>query len=131
MPDIDLVRIGPDDWREFSDARLAALLAAPGAFGSRHDAWVAADAARWRARLPAGRVARGDDPGGLRGVLRAGPAGHAAQGGGSRHGAPAGQASGLGVARHGRLLHGFAQRRPAGGRQPASGTLPPGPIRRV
>lgn len=51
MPDIDLVRIGPDDWRELRDARLAALLDAPGAFGSRHDDWVAAEEARWRARL--------------------------------------------------------------------------------
>lgn len=46
-----LVRIGPEDWREFREVRLAALLEAPDAFGARHADWVEADEHRWRARL--------------------------------------------------------------------------------
>lgn len=48
---IELVRIDPEDWREFRAVRLAALSDAPDAFGSRHDDWVEAAEDRWRARL--------------------------------------------------------------------------------
>ncbi|NPD04800.1 GNAT family N-acetyltransferase [Nocardioides sp. zg-1308] len=51
MRDIELVRIGPDDWAELRDVRLAALLDAPGAFGARHADWADATEQRWRARL--------------------------------------------------------------------------------
>ncbi len=63
MPD-ELVRIGPDDWREFREVRLASLAEAPGAFGSRHADWVDAEEGRWRARLtdvPFTVVARGEE----------------------------------------------------------------------
>lgn len=59
----ELVRIGPENWREFREVRLAALSDAPGAFGSRHADWVDASEHRWRARLadvPFTVVARGD-----------------------------------------------------------------------
>jgi GNAT superfamily N-acetyltransferase len=61
---IELVRIGPEDWREFREVRLAALSEAPGAFGSRHADWVGAAENRWRARLtdvPFTVVARSDE----------------------------------------------------------------------
>ena len=61
---IELVRVGPGDWREFREVRLAALSDAPGAFGSRHADWVNASEHRWRARLtdvPFTVVARGED----------------------------------------------------------------------
>lgn len=48
---IEVVRVGPDDWREFRAVRLASLSEAPGAFGSRHADWVGASEQRWRARL--------------------------------------------------------------------------------
>ncbi|WP_167736530.1 GNAT family N-acetyltransferase [Nocardioides sp. 1609] len=63
MSDLDLVRLGPDDWREFRAVRLAALADSPGAFGSRHADWVDATEDRWRRRLtdvPLTVVARGD-----------------------------------------------------------------------
>ena len=63
VQDIELVRIGPEDWREFREVRLAALSDAPAAFGSRHDDWVDAPEHRWRARLtdvPFTVVARGE-----------------------------------------------------------------------
>ena len=47
----ELVRIGPEDWREFRTVRLASLREAPDAFGSRHADWVDAGEDRWRARL--------------------------------------------------------------------------------
>lgn len=47
----ELVRIGPEDWREFRAVRLASLKDAPGAFGSLHADWVDAAEHRWRARL--------------------------------------------------------------------------------
>ncbi|CAB4929470.1 unannotated protein [freshwater metagenome] len=50
-PDLALVRLTADDWREFRDVRLASLADAPGAFGSRHADWVDATEERWRARL--------------------------------------------------------------------------------
>lgn len=53
MPDYEIVEIGPDDWQEFRDLRLAALADAPAAFGSRHADWVDAPEERWRERLDA------------------------------------------------------------------------------
>lgn len=61
---LDLVRIGPDDWREFREVRLASLQEAPRAFGSRYQDWVDAPEGRWRARLtdvPLTVVARGGE----------------------------------------------------------------------
>lgn len=46
-----ITRIGPDDWEQFRAVRLASLADAPAAFGSRHEDWVDASEARWRARL--------------------------------------------------------------------------------
>lgn len=46
-----MVRIGPEDWREFREVRLASLADSPDAFGSRYADWVDADEQRWRARL--------------------------------------------------------------------------------
>jgi len=63
MESVELVRLGPDDWREFQMVRLASLRDAPAAFGARHADWVDADEARWRARLdsvPLTVVARSD-----------------------------------------------------------------------
>lgn len=51
MGDAELVRIGPDEWREFRQVRLASLLDAPGAFGARHADWAEAPEERWRQRL--------------------------------------------------------------------------------
>jgi len=48
---IEMVPIGPEDWREFREVRLASLSDAPSAFGSRHADWVEAPEHRWRARL--------------------------------------------------------------------------------
>jgi ribosomal protein S18 acetylase RimI-like enzyme len=48
---VDVARIGPDDWARFRAVRLASLLDAPAAFGSRHEDWLDAPEARWRARL--------------------------------------------------------------------------------
>lgn len=61
---VELVRIGPEDWRELRGVRLAALSDAPDAFGSRHADWVDASEHRWRARLtdvPFTVVARSED----------------------------------------------------------------------
>lgn len=63
MPDVELVSIGPEDWREFREVRLASLADSPEAFGSRYADWVDADEQRWRARLsevPFTVVARSD-----------------------------------------------------------------------
>ncbi len=60
----ELVRIGPEDWREFRNVRLAALSDAPGAFGVRHAEWADAAEHRWRRRLidvPLTLVARSDE----------------------------------------------------------------------
>lgn len=51
MQAIELVRIGPEDWCEFREVRLASLSDAPSAFGSRHADWAEAAEHRWRARL--------------------------------------------------------------------------------
>lgn len=48
---IEIVRIGPDEWREFREVRLASLSDAPGAFGARYADWVDATEERWRQRL--------------------------------------------------------------------------------
>lgn len=48
---MDIVRIGPEDWEVFRQARLAALSDAPAAFGSRYADWVDASPAKWRSRL--------------------------------------------------------------------------------
>ena len=56
--------IGPDDWEEFRDVRLASLLDAPAAFGARHADWAGADEQRWRDRMssvPLTVVARSSD----------------------------------------------------------------------
>ncbi|GAA5113312.1 hypothetical protein GCM10023339_17470 [Alloalcanivorax gelatiniphagus] len=63
MSACEIVRIGPDDWREFRDVRLASLQDAPGAFGATYADWVAASEERWRRRLvdvPLTLVARTD-----------------------------------------------------------------------
>lgn len=49
--DTEIVRIGPDEWREFREVRLASLADAPGAFGARHADWVDATEDQWRQRL--------------------------------------------------------------------------------
>lgn len=51
MTEIEIARIGPDDWREFREVRLASLADAPGAFGARHADWVDATEGQWRQRL--------------------------------------------------------------------------------
>ncbi len=51
MDEVEIARIGPDEWRTFRDVRLASLSDAPGAFGARHADWVDADEGRWRQRL--------------------------------------------------------------------------------
>ena len=51
MHGIEVVGIGPQDWREFREVRLAALSEAPTVFGSSHADWVDASEPRWRARL--------------------------------------------------------------------------------
>ena len=51
MDEVEIERIGPDEWRTFRDGRLASLKDAPGAFGPRHADWVDADEGRWRRRL--------------------------------------------------------------------------------
>jgi ribosomal protein S18 acetylase RimI-like enzyme len=59
----EIVRIGPDDWREFRDVRLASLGDAPAAFGATYADWVDATEERWRQRLtdvPFTVVARSD-----------------------------------------------------------------------
>lgn len=51
MTAITIVRVGPDDWREFRQVRLASLVDAPAAFGSRYADWLDAEESRWRKRL--------------------------------------------------------------------------------
>ena len=63
MTDVEIARIGPDEWREFRDVRLESLLDAPGAFGAKHADWVDATEDTWRQRLvdvPLTVVARAD-----------------------------------------------------------------------
>jgi ribosomal protein S18 acetylase RimI-like enzyme len=63
VTDVEIVRIGPDEWETFRDLRLRALREAPSAFGSRYDNWVQAPDSRWRDRLanvPFNVVARRD-----------------------------------------------------------------------
>ncbi len=60
----ELVRLGPDEWQEFREVRLASLVDAPYAFGASHADWVDASEERWRSRLtdvPFTVVARGDE----------------------------------------------------------------------
>ncbi|WP_168218371.1 GNAT family N-acetyltransferase [Nocardioides eburneiflavus] len=64
MDEVQIVRIGPDEWCEFREVRLAALRDAPGAFGASYADWVEADESRWRQRLsdvPFTLVARSTD----------------------------------------------------------------------
>jgi GNAT superfamily N-acetyltransferase len=49
--EVELARIGPDEWREFREVRLASLLDAPGAFGARYADWAEASEEQWRQRL--------------------------------------------------------------------------------
>lgn len=73
---MDIVRIGPDQWEDFREVRLASLSDSPEAFGSRYDDWVDAPEARWRARLtdvPLTLVAR--DGGRVVGVVSGAPDG--------------------------------------------------------
>lgn len=51
MTAVEIVRIGPDQWRLFRDLRLRALHEAPAAFGSRYEDWLDASEERWRDRL--------------------------------------------------------------------------------
>ncbi len=63
MTDVEILRLGPDEWEAFRDLRLRALREAPYAFGSRYDDWVQAPDSRWRDRLanvPLNVVARRD-----------------------------------------------------------------------
>lgn len=48
---IDVQAIGPDDWKAWSELRLAALEEAPFAFGSQLADWIDAPEERWRERL--------------------------------------------------------------------------------
>lgn len=50
---IEIQAIGPDDWKSWSELRLAALAEAPFAFGSQLADWVDAPEERWRERLSA------------------------------------------------------------------------------
>ena len=61
MTDVEIQRIGPDEWEVFRDLRLRALREAPYAFGSRYADWAQAPEERWRDRLanvPLNLVAR-------------------------------------------------------------------------
>ncbi len=63
MTDVEILRLGPEEWEIFRDLRLRALREAPYAFGSRYDDWVQAAESRWRDRLakvPLNLVARRD-----------------------------------------------------------------------
>ena len=63
MTDVEISRIGPEDWQVFRDLRLRALRDAPAAFGSRYDDWVGAPESRWRdrvANVPLNLIARRD-----------------------------------------------------------------------
>jgi GNAT superfamily N-acetyltransferase len=51
VDEVEIVRIGPDEWREFREVRLASLRDAPGAFGASHADWVEAEEEQWRQRL--------------------------------------------------------------------------------
>lgn len=64
VTDVELVEVGPDEWRMFRDVRLRALADAPAAFGSTYDDWADAPEPRWHERLSAVEfnvVARRDD----------------------------------------------------------------------
>lgn len=72
VSDVELVRIGPEDWREFREVRLSSLAESPGAFGARYVDWADADEQRWRSRLadvPFTVVARGHGDGEPVGVV--------------------------------------------------------------
>jgi ribosomal protein S18 acetylase RimI-like enzyme len=61
VDDVEILRLGPDEWEVFRDLRLRALREAPYAFGSRYDDWVEVPESRWRDRLagvPLNLVAR-------------------------------------------------------------------------
>ena len=63
MQETEINQVGPDDWREFREVRLASLADAPDAFGSTYAGWVDAPEEQWRARLtdvPLTLVARRD-----------------------------------------------------------------------
>lgn len=48
---MEITRVGPDEWEDFREVRLASLAESPAAFGSRHADWIDAPAERWQARL--------------------------------------------------------------------------------
>ena len=63
VADVEIVQVGPDQWREFREVRLGSLSDAPGAFGARYADWVDATEEQWRKRLtdvPCTFVARDD-----------------------------------------------------------------------
>ena len=63
LADMEILRIGPDEWEVFRELRLRALREAPYAFGSRYDDWAEAPETSWRDRLanvPLNLVARMD-----------------------------------------------------------------------
>lgn len=80
VAEVEIVRIGPDDWREFREVRLASLADSPGAFGARYADWVDATEDRWRQRLadvPYTLVARSDA--GTAGVVSGAPSGESVE----------------------------------------------------
>jgi GNAT superfamily N-acetyltransferase len=66
-------RLEPDEWEAFRKIRLAALLEAPYAFGSTHQAEVRLDERSWRARLAERARFVAEQDGRIVGTVGAGP----------------------------------------------------------